>query len=163
MEWSTFWSVMSVCVAVAAAVFAERAASAAESSATSAQRANDIEMHRERLAIYKALLELHHRLNTQGIALQLGAIAAFYQPSTLSEFYYPKAQFEELSGILRDAFDLNDKHHKWEDQKQERRRADAEKTFEELSQQRKDLDKRIEAAKTDLRARLRLDPSYAEM
>jgi hypothetical protein len=162
MEWPTFWNAMAVFVAVAAAVFAERAASAAESSAASAQRANDIEMHRERLSIYKALLELHHRLNTQGIALQLGPIGDFYQPSTLSEFYYPEAQFKELTAILGDAFALNEKHHIWLDQKQERN-AEAAKTFEDLCEQRKNLDKRIETVKTDLRARLRLDPSYAEM
>lgn len=162
MEWSTFWSAMAVCVAVAAAVFAERAAGAAESSAASAQRANDIEMHRERLAIYKALLELHYQLTSQGITLKLNVVAAFYQPSTLSEFYYPEAQFNELTAIRNDAFDLVDKHLIWQNQKQEGS-PDAAKTLEELHQQRKDLDKRIETVKTDLRARLRLDPSYASI
>lgn len=162
MEWSTFWSAMAVCVAVAAAVFAERAASAAESSATSAQKANDIEMHRERLVIYKALLELHHQLVSQGIGLKLDAIAAFYQPSTLSEFYYPEAQFNELTAIRNDAFDLHSKHLDWQEQKREGS-PDAANTLAELNQQRNDLDKRIETVKTDLRTRLRLDPSYAEM
>jgi hypothetical protein len=162
MEWSTFWSAIAVCVAVAAAVFAERAASAAESSATSAQRANDIEMHRERLAIYKALLELHHQLTSQGITLKLDAIAAFYQPSTLSEFYYPEAQFNELTAIRNDAFNLHSKHLEWQEQKPDES-ADATGMLKELFQRRKDLDKCIETAKIDLRARLRLDPSYAEM
>jgi hypothetical protein len=160
MEPSTFWSAAAVFVAVAAAVFAERAAGAAESSAASALRANDIEMHRERLAIYKALLELHHQLISQGITLKLDAIAAFYQPSNLSEFYYPKAQYDELTGIRDDAFELHHKHLDWQQQKQEN--AGAAKTLDELFRREEDLDKRIEAAKTDLRARLRLDPSYAE-
>jgi hypothetical protein len=163
VEWSTFWAVISVVVSVCAAVFAERAAAAAESSAASALRANDIEMHRERLAIYKALLQLHHELTTQGNGLNVDAIDAFYQPYTLSEFYYPAAQFNELEAVRDDAYALNRKYFDWWYLKREGSDVKASAALDELNQRRKALDERIKAAKEDLRGRLRLDPSYSDL
>lgn len=76
---------------------------AAERSADSAERANDINLHKSRLDIYRAFQAFHGALVQRGPLLTESDVFPFLGTAHLSEFYFPESLHKRLQHIADDA------------------------------------------------------------
>lgn len=158
METSTFTSVLSLLLSVGACVFSERSASSAESSAASADRANQIAQHKDRLDIYKAVQKFHLEVLTKGPRFPDTVIWPFADVANLSEFYYPRALYTELQAIYELALNTVNMSEDEQADRAAGQRARANDKAVRLREMYKELRTRLKATDGSLRAQLRQEP-----
>ncbi len=105
---------MSDLIAIGAALIAGLAALYARWASISAQRANEIALHSERLKIYKSLLNHGSTLATRGVKFPENSLWSFHDAVQLSEFYFDPEVYKELDSILEDSFEILNLRGLWD-------------------------------------------------
>jgi hypothetical protein len=108
-------SVVSLAVAVLSAAIALLSVFYARRSANTAKDANKIAVHHERLKIYKALLAHVSALSAKGVAVRQDEIWQFYEPATLSKFYFDRDHADRMLTIFDDSVKMVIKKEEWEE------------------------------------------------
>ena len=101
-------SIVSLVIALISAVYARHSVSAAK-------HANKIAIHQERLKIYKALLTHVSDLSARGVVITPEDVWRFYEPATLSKFYFKPEHAEKIEKIFDDSLALISKKAAWDD------------------------------------------------
>lgn len=101
-------SILSLVIALLSAIYARHAVSAAT-------HANKIAIHQERLKIYKALLAHVSDLSARGVVIAAEDVWRFYEPATLSKFYFKPEHATKIEKIFDDSLSLISKKAEWDD------------------------------------------------
>ncbi|MEQ8183157.1 hypothetical protein [Marinobacter salarius] len=105
---SDFIAGVALAIALLSAVYVRHSVKAAE-------HANQIAIHHERLKIYKALVSLVSALSARGVAIGKDDVWAFYEPATLSKFYFKPDLATALLKVFDDSVTLISKKAEWGD------------------------------------------------
>lgn len=100
---SAIFAGLALIVSFVAAFIAYDSRTAADRSADSAERANDINLHRSRLEIYRAFQAFHGALVQRGPLLAESDVFPFLGTAHLSEFYFPESLHQRLKHTADDA------------------------------------------------------------
>jgi hypothetical protein len=152
-----FQTARSADAAAASAHHADRSATSAEDSASSARRANDLEQHKDRLTIYKALQKFHMMIAIKGIEFPEDDVWPFGDAANLSEFYYPQKDYLALDAIYCSAMATKEKYFLWLAHKEARDTDGARQALIVANEHLAELRSMCKAADEALRVRLRLE------
>jgi len=100
---SAIFAGLALLVSFVAAFIAHDSRLAADRSADSAERANDINLHKSRLDIYRAFQAFHGAIVQRGPLLTESDVFPFLGTAHLSEFYFPESLHKRLQHVADDA------------------------------------------------------------
>lgn len=105
-------------VALGAAFVSALSALYARWQARAAQRANQIALHENRLAVYKGLVRFRGYISARGVGIKEDEVWHFVEIAEISEFYYPSDIHARLDAIAERSLKLLSLNYEWEEAKQ---------------------------------------------
>lgn len=162
MNTSDIIATAAVILAAAATFYAKRSADSARSAAQSAERANHLALHNERLVVYAALQEFKRSVERYGHGFPDTAVWSLSEAARLSEFCLPQRHYKTLSHIVDTAVKVKGSRSDWEDYRTAGDTAQAEPALVQLHAQTAELRNLCDTCDRDLREHLRHETEKAE-
>lgn len=85
----------------------------AKSTVRTANKANEIAIHNERLKIYRGFVSFHSALNSQGVGINDKDLWAVFEHVELSEFYYSAQLYEDFQRYFSLAREIRARKDLW--------------------------------------------------